>query len=155
MNAMLSAGMLMYRASPGILEFFLVHPGGPFFRNRDLGYWTIPKGLPNPGEDLMDTALREFAEETGIVPTPPFFDIGSIKQKGGKIVKAWAFAGDWDQETGIKCNEFLLEWPPRSGKQVKFPEVDRAAWMGYEEAKKAIIPEQIPLLDRIRDYLRA
>lgn len=141
--------MLMYRSTLSALEFFLVHPGGPFFKNLDLGYWTIPKGVPDPGEDLADTALREFTEETGITPTPPFLDIGSIKQKGGKVVKAWAFEGDWDPEAGIKCNEFILEWPPRSGKMVKFPEVDRAVWMRYEEAKEAIIKEQIPFLERI------
>lgn len=148
MNATLSAGMLMYRSKHGALEFFLVHPGGPFFRNRDLGFWTIPKGLTNPGEDPLAAASREFTEETGIAPTPPFVDIGSIRQKGGKMVKAWAFRGDWEPEAGIKCNEFIMEWPPRSGNRVSFPEVDRAAWMHYEEAKQAIIAEQIPFLDR-------
>lgn len=141
----------MYRWASGALEFFLVHPGGPFFRNRDLGSWTIPKGLCDPGEDPADTALREFLEETGITPTPPFLDIGSIKQKSGKVVKAWAFEGDWDPEAGIKCNEFILEWPPRSGKWINFPEVDRAAWMRYEEARKAIITAQVPFLERVRE----
>ena len=149
MKGNISAGLLMYRmATSGAPEFFLVHPGGPFFKNRDLGFWTIPKGLSHPGEELIDTAVREFQEETGIIPSPPFADIGTIKQKSGKIVHAWAFAGDWHPDTGIKCNEFLLEWPPRSGKKVAFPEVDRAAWWDYPKAVKAILAEQIPFIDR-------
>ena len=140
----------MCRLFNGILEYFLVHPGGPFFKNKDLGVWGIPKGLPEGTEDLISAAQREFFEETGIRPVPPLIDIGFIKQKGGKIVHGWTFLGAWDPEDGISCNSFSLEWPPRSGKNVEFPEVDKAKWMIYSEAAKQIIPEQIPFLDRAK-----
>ena len=130
------------------LAFFLVHPGGPYFRKKEVGVWTIPKGLPEPGEDLTDTAQREFFEETGIKPTPPFHNLGTITQKSGKVVHAWAFLGSWIPATGITCNEFTMEWPPRSGKRVSFPEVDKAAWMNLETAQKSILPEQVPFLER-------
>ena len=148
MTRNLAAGLLMWRKTASFLEFFLVHPGGPYFKSKTAGIWTIPKGIPEQGEQLIDTARREFIEETGIEPTPPFYDLGTIRQKGGKVVQAWSFAGSWDPETGIKCNTFALEWPPRSGKTVDFPEIDKAMWMDYELAKRLIIAEQIPFLDR-------
>lgn len=148
MGAHLAAGLLMYRIVGRETEFFLVHPGGPFFQNKDAGFWTIPKGLPEANEDLIITAQREFKEETGITAHPPFHPLGSIQQKGGKIVYAWAFSGEWDADTGITCNTFTLEWPPKSGKVRQFPEVDKAAWMSYARAIKYIIPEQVPLLER-------
>lgn len=146
----LSAGLLMYRTAEDGLEYFLVHPGGPFFRKKELGFWTIPKGIPNEQESLMDAAQREFLEETGITPTPPYYDLGNIKQKGGKIVHAWAFTGAWAPEQGIHCNTFSMEWPPRSGKTMTFPEVDKAGWFNYLLAVRMLIPEQIPFLDRAK-----
>jgi len=153
MTQLLSAGLLMYRLRAEVEEFFLVHPGGPYYASKDKGVWTIPKGLPEKGEDLLATAQREFFEETGITASPPFFELGNIRQKGGKVVHAWAFAGEWDAESGITCNLFTLEWPPRSGKKVDFPEVDRAQWFRPQEAKEKIIPEQMPFLDRAKEIL--
>jgi predicted NUDIX family NTP pyrophosphohydrolase len=151
----LAAGLLMYRITKKKIEFFLVHPGGPFFKNKDAGVWSIPKGLPDSDEELLKTAEREFFEETGIRPSPPYHPLGNIKQKGGKIVHAWAFVGEWNEEEGIQCNTFELEWPPKSGKFQQFPEMDRAAWMSYEDAKLYIRPEQIPLLDRALQHIEA
>jgi predicted NUDIX family NTP pyrophosphohydrolase len=151
----LAAGLLMYRVVNDQIEFFLVHPGGPFFKNKDLGVWSIPKGLPDNEEDLSETAQREFFEETGITPHPPYRPLGNIRQKGGKTVHAWAFEGEWNPSAGIVCNSFKLEWPPRSGKFKEFPEMDKAAWMTYDQAKVHIIPEQIPLLDRAREQFEA
>jgi predicted NUDIX family NTP pyrophosphohydrolase len=150
MTANISAGLLMYRKVKGDLEFFLIHPGGPFFKNKDLGVWSIPKGIPDPYEDLLVAAQREFTEETGMKAQPPFHSLNSIKQKRGKIVHAWAFLGDWNEADGIVCNTFKLEWPPKSGRFQEFPEADRAAWMGYDRATHYIIAEQIPLLDRAK-----
>ena len=148
MKSNVAAGLLMCRLSGGQLEYFLVHPGGPFFLRKDIGAWSIPKGIPEEGENLMDTAQREFFEETGLKPIPPFISIEHIKQKGGKVVHAWAFLGSWDSQAGIKCNTFTMEWPPRSGNQAEFPEVDKAQWANYTEASRLIRPEQIPFLDR-------
>jgi predicted NUDIX family NTP pyrophosphohydrolase len=153
MSVHLSAGLLMCRITSGNLEFFLVHPGGPYFKNKDEGVWSIPKGLPDGEEDLLVTAQREFEEETGIKSKPPFYELGSIQQKGGKIVHAWAFSGAWDPDNGITCNTFKLEWPPRSGKFQEFPEMDKASWMAYPEAARRIIAEQIPFLDRAQELL--
>jgi predicted NUDIX family NTP pyrophosphohydrolase len=144
----ISAGLLMCRKAKDHLEFFLLHPGGPFFKNKDLGVWSIPKGLPNESEDLLIAAQREFHEETGLTAAPPFHSLGTIRQKAGKVVHAWAFLGEWNESNGIECNTFKLEWPPRSGKYQDFPEADRAAWMNFETAGRHIIPEQIPLLER-------
>lgn len=151
MNQNLAAGLLMCRFSEGVLQYFLVHPGGPYYAKKDAGVWTIPKGLPEDSEELIDTARREFFEETGIGSSPPFHNIGTVKQKGGKVVHAWTFLGNWDPETGITCNNFSLEWPPRSGKMVEFPEMDKAKWMDHEEATTMINPAQIPFLDRAKE----
>jgi predicted NUDIX family NTP pyrophosphohydrolase len=150
MAASIAAGLLMCRQSSGDIEYFLVHPGGPFFKNKNEGFWTIPKGLPETAEDLLIAAQREFNEETGIHSTPPFHPLGTVKQKGGKIVHAWSFLGDWNPTDGIIANTFKMEWPPRSGKFQEFPEQDRAEWMNYERAIQFIVPEQIPFLDRAR-----
>lgn len=129
-----SAGLLMYRIKDGQPEIFLVHPGGPFFKNKDDGWWSIPKGLPEEGEELLSAAKREFQEETGIKPQGHFIPLGQVKQKGGKIVHAWAFQGEWEEAQGILCNTFEMDWPPRSGKKQAFPEIDRAVWLKTEDA---------------------
>lgn len=144
----LSAGLLMYRLQPE-LQFFLIHPGGPYFTKKDRGWWGIPKGLPEAEEDLLRTAQREFKEETGIKPTPPFLPLESIKQKGGKTVWAWAFAGSWEEAQGISCNTFKAEWPYKSGQWQAYPEVDAARWFNYEEACQYINAAQISFLDRL------
>ena len=154
MTKNLAAGLLMCRLSNDLLEYFLVHPGGPYFKNKNAGAWSIPKGIPEEGETLIQTAQREFFEETGITPEPPFYPLGMVKQKGGKVVHAWAFFGTWDPVTGITCNNFTLEWPPKSKKMVEFPEVDKASWMGYADAISMIIPEQIPFLDQAKEILK-
>ncbi|HEY9888461.1 MAG TPA: NUDIX domain-containing protein [Candidatus Obscuribacterales bacterium] len=142
-----SAGLLMYRHRPQGLEVLLVHPGGPFWKNRDLGVWTIPKGLAEPGEDLFATACREFTEETSLIPQAPFLELPEIKQSS-KRVKAWAFEGDCDPQQ-IHSNTFEMEWPPKSGRMQQFPEVDRAAWFLPLAAKRHILKAQIPLLDSL------
>ena len=130
------------------LEYFLVHPGGPYFKKKNAGFWSIPKGIPEIEEDLLRTAQREFLEETGIRSVPPYHALGFVKQKSGKVIHAWAFEGVWEPSTGIVCNTFSIEWPPRSGKKMDFPEVDDARWFNYGDAAVAMIPEQIPFLDR-------
>ena len=127
----------------------LVHPGGPFWARRDLGAWSIPKGEYEPGEDPLRAARREFQEELGVPPPAgPTRDLGEIRQKGGKLVHAWGLEGDLDAEA-IVSNTFPLEWPPRSGKWIQVPEVDRAAWFRLEEARERINPAQAALLDRL------
>lgn len=137
----------MYRRRNGRLEFFLAHPGGPFSRLKDEGHWTIPKGEPDTDEALLEVAKREFKEETGIEPRGPYIELGSIRQKGGKLVFAWAFEGDCDGP--VHSNTFKMEWPPKSGKQCDFPEVDRAEFFPLEEAQKKIKETQFPLLERL------
>lgn len=144
----------MYRLEEGEPKFFLAHPGGPYFTQKDEGWWTVPKGLPEDGEELFETALREFGEETGITPKPPFIPLGEIKQKGGKWVHAWAFEGDWQEEDGIRCNTFKVEWPYKSGKWQEHPEIDRAGWFTYPEACQKINRAQIPLLDTLIDKIK-
>jgi predicted NUDIX family NTP pyrophosphohydrolase len=146
-----SAGLIMYRLREQGIEVLLVHPGGPFWTRRDLGAWTIPKGLTEPGEDDFSAAKREFMEETGLSPIAPFLELPEVKQSS-KRVKAWAFEGNCDP-TQVKSNMFQLEWPPRSGKIQEFPEVDRAAWFTLEEAKRHIIKAQLPLLTALEKEL--
>ena len=138
-----------------IVEFLLVHPGGPFWKNKDEGAWSIPKGQVQPGEDLLSRAQIEFEEEIGIKAVGNFFPLGSIKQKGGKTVHAWAFESDLPQNFEVKSNLFEVEWPPRSGKFKEFPEVDRAEFFAEEIARRKINSAQIPFLDRLRDALAA
>jgi predicted NUDIX family NTP pyrophosphohydrolase len=143
-----SAGLLMFRRrSPG-LEFFLVHPGGPFFKNKDLGAWSIPKGEYLEDESPLAAAKREFEEETGVAPRGDFLPLGDVTQASGKIVTAWAFEGDCDAEK-IHSNTFSIEWPPKSGKIREFPEVDRAAWYSLEPAREKILKAQAEFLDRL------
>ena len=147
-----SAGLLLYRFHNGMLQFLLVHPGGPFWKNKDDGAWTIPKGELTEGEEPMAAAIREFEEELGFKPTGPFIELTPIKQKAGKVVCAWGFEGDCEPNQ-IKSNTFTMEWPPRSGKQAEFPEVDRAEFFHLEAAKAKINPAQIPLLEELQRRL--
>jgi predicted NUDIX family NTP pyrophosphohydrolase len=155
MTQNISCGLLMCKTANGALQFFLLHPGGPFFKNKDLGVWSIPKGIPNEKEELLLAAQREFFEETGFAASPPFHSLGTIKQKRGKVVHAWAFKGEWSEDSGIVCNTFRLEWPPKSGRFQEFPEADKAAWMNMENACRHIIAEQIPLLERAKEIYEA
>jgi predicted NUDIX family NTP pyrophosphohydrolase len=157
MPSKLSAGVLLCRpvGGTGELEFLLVHPGGPFFAKKDAGTWTLPKGLVEHGEAPLATAKREFVEETGFaLPNGPFVELGSIEQKGGKRVLAWAVLGDVDPTT-LRSNTFELEWPPKSGLRRAFPEVDRAGWFDLEHARSKLLAAQIPLLERARVLVRS
>jgi predicted NUDIX family NTP pyrophosphohydrolase len=144
----LSAGLLLFRRREGTLEVFLAHPGGPFWKKKDDGAWTIPKGLPNEGEELLAAACREFREETGIEPQGPFHELGSILQKGGKIIHAWAWEGDADPER-IVSNTVRMEQPRGSGRWLTFPEVDRCAWFDATTARSKINVAQAALIDRL------
>ena len=148
-RARVSAGLLMYRVVDGRVEVFIAHPGGPWFPNRELDVWTIPKGELEVGEDLQTAAIREFQEEVGIVPKGPYLELGSIKQKGGKTVHAWAFQGDWDDTQPIRSNRIQVEWPPGSGRWGDWPEVDRAGFFSLPEARERLKSSQHPLLDRL------
>ena len=147
-----SAGLLLYRRPRGGLELFLAHPGGPFWRGRDLGAWTIPKGLVTPGEALLDAARREFEEETGIAPREPFLPLGSVRQKAGKVIHAWAWEGDADP-AAIVSNTTSCEWPRGSGRSLTFPEVDRCAWFEPSPARARLNPAQAELIDRLEAAL--
>lgn len=144
-----SAGILLYRRAGTRLEVLLVHPGGPFWAKKDAGAWSIPKGEYEDPEEAPAAALREFEEETGTALAPARLkDLGSVKQRSGKVVSAWAAEGDLDAGA-IHSNTFSLEWPPRSGRTQEFPEVDRAAWLGLDEARERINPAQAAFLDRL------
>jgi len=143
----------MFRKTKAGLEVLLVHPGGPYFQNKDEGAWTIPKGEAAEGEDLLERARVEFEEELGIAVSGPWMALGSIKQKGGKTVQAWAFAGDLADDFKLASNNFEMEWPPRSGKMQRFPEVDRANFFAVEEARKKINAAQTVFLDRLIEQL--
>ena len=147
-----SAGLLLFRRPRGGLELFLAHPGGPFWRGRDLGAWTIPKGLVIPGEELLDAARREFEEETGIVAREPFLPLGSVRQKAGKVIHAWAWEGDADP-AAIVSNTTSCEWPRGSGRSLTFPEVDRCAWFEPGSARAKLNPAQAELIDRLEAAL--
>jgi predicted NUDIX family NTP pyrophosphohydrolase len=148
-----SAGLVLFRRGVQGLEVLLAHPGGPFWRDRDAGAWTIPKGIVDEGEDLLDAARREFQEETGIPPTGPFIPLGSIRQKAGKVVHAWAWEGDADARA-IVSNTARVEWPPGSGRWVTYPEVDRCAWCDPDSARRRINAAQAELIDRLELALR-
>lgn len=144
-----SAGLLFFRERNGVLEVLLAHFGGPFFKNKDLGSWAVPKGEVEEGEDVLQTAQREFTEELGAPPpTGPFLSLGSVTQKSGKVVHAWAVKGDFDPAT-LRSNTFELEWPKGSGKVQHFPEIDRVGWFDLQLARKKIIVSQVPFLERL------
>ena len=144
-----SAGILLHRISGGAPEVLLVHPGGPFWARRDAGAWSIPKGEYEDGDDPLAAALREFEEETGTaLEAGELRDLGEVKQKGGKVVRAWAAEGDIDAGT-VRSNTFTMEWPPRSGRTAEFPEVDRAGWFALDEAREKLNPAQAEFLDRL------
>jgi predicted NUDIX family NTP pyrophosphohydrolase len=143
----------MYRRRAGQLEVFLAHPGGPLFVHKDQGHWTVPKGEIQPGEELLAAALREFQEEIGIEPSAPFLELGTIVQKGGKRVHAWAFLGDWLEGQLLQSNLFTFEWPRFSGRQQSFPEIDRAQFFALAEARMKIKEAQAPFLDRLEAAL--
>lgn len=147
----ISAGLLMFRHRKDKLEVLIAHPGGPFFARKDEGVWTIPKGEIAPGEDLLTRAQIEFEEEVGIPPenVERWIELGWIKQKGGKIVHAWAFEGDLPESFECKSNLFELEWPPRSGKYREFPEVDQACFFSMKKARRKLKATQVPFLDRL------
>ncbi|MGZ8998893.1 MAG: NUDIX domain-containing protein [Allosphingosinicella sp.] len=142
----LSAGILLYRRRAEGPELLLIHPGGPFWRNKDDGAWMIPKGMVEPGEDEAAAALREFEEELGTRPAGSLRPLCRIRQKGGKWVQAFLLEGDFDPDT-LVSNSYLLEWPPKSGRMHSFPEVDRAAWFTLAEARIKILPSQEPIID--------
>jgi predicted NUDIX family NTP pyrophosphohydrolase len=146
-----SAGILLYRRAPGGLEVLLVHPGGPFWIKRDAGAWSIPKGEYEPDDDPLVAARREFEEELGsAAPDGATVELGEVRQKSGKLVRAWALEGDLDA-TGAHSNTFTVEWPPRSGRMQEFPEVDRAEWFGLDAALEKINPAQAAFLDRLAE----
>jgi predicted NUDIX family NTP pyrophosphohydrolase len=148
-----SAGILLHRSRAGRLEVLLAHPGGPFHATKDQGAWSIPKGEAEPGEDLVDVARREFQEETGHAPPEDgAIPLGTIRQRGGKLVHAWALPGDLDPATA-RSNAFTLEWPPGSGRLEAFPEIDRVAWFDLGEARLRLKDAQVPFLDRLVEAL--
>jgi predicted NUDIX family NTP pyrophosphohydrolase len=147
-----SAGVLLYRLADGEIRVLLAHPGGPFWRRRDAGAWTIPKGLLQDGETAEAAARREFSEELGVEPEGALRPLGEIRQAGGKRVEAFTLEGDFDVAR-LRSNDFALEWPPKSGRTALFPEVDRVAWFSLSIAREKILPGQAPLLDRLERLL--
>ena len=143
-----SAGILMFRRRDLALEVFLVHPGGPFWKNKDAGAWSIPKGEYGADEDPLAAAKREFQEETGFEAQGKFLPLGEIAQPSGKVITAWAIEGDCSS-VAIRSNTFSMEWPPKSGRRQEFPEVDRAAWLDLVDARKRIVPGQGEFLARL------
>ncbi|MBA2963332.1 MULTISPECIES: NUDIX domain-containing protein [Ramlibacter] len=145
----LSAGLLLFRRTPAALEVLLAHPGGPYWARKDQGAWTLPKGEVQPGEEPLAAACREFAEETGHAPAGPFIALGEVRQAGGKRVQAWAVEGSFDPAQ-LRCNQFEMEWPPRSGRRQSFPEIDRVGWFGPAEAASRLLAGQRPFLERLQ-----
>src|ERR1700730_2244249 len=152
--AKISAGLLLYRVRRGVPEVFLVHPGGPFWARKDAGSWSIPKGEPAPGEDLLEAAKREFQEETGLGIDGDFRALMPMRQPSGKLVHAWAVEADCDA-AAVRSNTFEMEWPPRSGRKQGFPEVDRAAWLDLPAARSKITKGQLGLLDQLERLINS
>jgi predicted NUDIX family NTP pyrophosphohydrolase len=149
-----SAGILLYRRKSGAIEVLLVHPGGPFWANKDDGAWTIPKGLYEAGEDALAAARREFEEETGMRPEGDPLALGSFRQSSAKIIDVWAVEGEFDPAR-LRSNAFHMEWPPRSGRMAEFPEIDRAAWFAPEQARQKMLKGQRPVLEALLQLLGA
>lgn len=147
-----AAGLLVYRRRGGETEVLLAHPGGPYWAKKDAGAWTIPKGLSRPGDELLDTAQREFEEETGFVAEGPFVPLAPVRQKSGKTVHAFACSGDFDP-ADFTSNTYEIEWPPRSHRRQTFPEVDRLEWFGWDAAFGKILEYQRPFLRELRERL--
>ncbi len=146
-----SAGILLFRPAGDAVEVLLVHPGGPFWAKKDAGAWSIPKGEVGDGEEPLACALRELGEELGApfsFAPEELIELGTVRQKGGKVVHCWAALGEFDP-TDLRSNTFTMEWPPRSGTEREFPEVDRAEWLDLERAREKINPAQVELLDRL------
>lgn len=148
-----SCGILLYKQNSE-LQVLLVHPGGPFWKEKHTGAWSVPKGLPHEGEEPLAAAIRECAEETGFTPQPPFIDLGAVKQKGGKTVHCWAALGDVDA-SAIQSNEFNMEWPYKSGRWITVPEIDEARWLTTEEARLLINAAQAAFIDTLVEKLAA
>ena len=153
MSPPLSAGILLFRQREGATEVLLIRPGGPYWRNRHVGAWMIPKGMVEPGETPAEAALREFAEETGTVLAAIPFPLATVRQSGGKTVVAFAVEGDLDASM-VRSNDFEVEWPPRSGRRELFPEVAEARWMTLAEAWQMMLPRQLPLLEALQEKLK-
>lgn len=147
-----SAGLLMFRVEAATVEVLLVHPGGPYWAKKHEGAWTLPKGELDAGEEPLAAAVREFHEETGFVPVAPYLELGSVRQKSGKVVHAWAFVGNCDVAM-LVSNTCEIEWPPRSKQRLVIPEIDRGAWFTFCEAAKVLRAEQVPLLRRLAEQL--
>ena len=147
-----SAGILLYRVHSGTPQVLLAHPGGPFWANKDDGAWTVPKGEIGDDEDPLAAARREFREEIGAEPSGDFIALSPVRQRSGKMVQAWAVRGDLDPSR-LESNSFSMEWPPRSGRLQEFPEVDRAGWFTFAQARAKILPAQVPLLDQLERIL--
>ncbi|HEY7532578.1 MAG TPA: NUDIX domain-containing protein [Nitrospiraceae bacterium] len=152
MGKKISAGLLLYRVRHGKAEVFLIHPGGPYWKNKDEGSWSIPKGECDPDADLLAEAKREFVEETGMRVEGEFCKLSPVRQPGGKIVQAWVVEGDCDPAQ-LKSNTFVMEWPPRSGQWQEFPEVDRGGWFTCPEAREKLLKGQRPLVDELERML--
>jgi predicted NUDIX family NTP pyrophosphohydrolase len=150
----LSAGLLIFRFREGRLQVLLAHPGGPFFKNKDEGAWSLPKGVIEPDEDPLAAAQREFQEETGVAPWGPFIPLTPVKQKGGKTVHAWTFEGDCDPDA-IVSNTFTMQWPPRSGRRSEFPEIDRVEFFDVAAARRKINPAQVSFLAELAKTARS
>ena len=154
MSRQISAGLLMFRRRAGQPEIFLAHPGGPYYARKDDGYWTIPKGQIEDGEDELGAATREFQEETGIQPKGPFIPLGTVVLRSGKAVHAWAFAGDCPDGCVPPSNTCEIEWPPRSGKKLTIPEMDKVEFFNPESARRKIARAQEPFIDRLIERIR-
>jgi predicted NUDIX family NTP pyrophosphohydrolase len=149
----ISAGLLMYRDTDHGLEVLLVHPGGPFWQRKDNGAWTIPRGEVETGEDFLAAAIREFSEETGWQPQGPYLPLGEVRPRSGKTVHAWAFRGSFDPMS-LRSNLFEIEWPPKSGRLQRFPEIDRGGFFTISEANKKMLVSELPFLDRLASAAR-